>query len=138
MKFYIAAPWPQMVRAATAADDLERAGFEVVSTWHRRTPENLKASGGMNPTISDSEAMDEVISIIGEVQSCDVLISLVPNRSDPEFHTGGRHIETGIAIALHKRVVVVGRPENVFHRALRQVDDWNAAMRRVQMWAAVR
>ena len=29
---------------------------------------------------------------------------------------GGRHVETGYALALHKYIHLIGKPENIFHR----------------------
>lgn len=46
-----------------------------------------------------------------EVKECDLLINIADDANVP----GGKHVELGIALGLGKRVVALGRRENIFH-----------------------
>lgn len=46
-----------------------------------------------------------------EVGDCDLLINIADEANVP----GGKHVELGIALALNKKIVVLGRKENIFH-----------------------
>ena len=51
--------------------------------------------------------------------------------AEPELDGGsGRHVEFGMALALGKPTIVVGRVENLFQRLpeVRVVEDWPAAL----------
>jgi len=46
-----------------------------------------------------------------DVKQCDLLI----NIADEVNTHGGKHVELGIALALGKKIMVLGRKENIFH-----------------------
>jgi hypothetical protein len=46
-----------------------------------------------------------------DVGECDLLINIADETNVP----GGKHVELGIALALGKQIVVLGRRENIFH-----------------------
>ena len=98
---------------------LEAAGLEVTSTWLTMPP--------------PEEWSDEVWAHLAELDRADVLRAdvLVLFTEPGELDGGsGRHVEFGMALALNKRVVVVGRYENLFQRLpeVTVVPDWPAAL----------
>jgi len=46
-----------------------------------------------------------------EVRECDLLINIADEANVP----GGKHVELGVALALDKKVIALGRRENIFH-----------------------
>jgi nucleoside 2-deoxyribosyltransferase len=83
---------------------LEEAGLEVTSRW-------LRAPTPARPTHAEWQAIAAVDREDVERAEALVLFS-EPNRDGG----GGRHVEFGMALALHKAIVVVGGPENLFQR----------------------
>jgi len=100
MKVYVAAHcrWA----ACHVADALRSAGVNVISSWHGKA---------FLPTETHTEQERREIAIedASEVMDCDALV-LVAGK---EKYSGGKFVEAGIAIGLGKRVVVLGRRENM-------------------------
>jgi len=103
-KIYIAASWPRIGEARARADRLRLAGFHVTSTWHDvEHPEEP----------SDERCREWAERDLEELAGCDTVYCLT---GDDQSIGGGRHSEIGAAIALGKRVVLLGpREKNVFH-----------------------
>jgi nucleoside 2-deoxyribosyltransferase len=98
---------------------LEAAGIEVTATWLTMPP--------------PSEWTDDVWAHLAELDRADVLRAdgLVLFTEPGELDGGsGRHVEFGMALALGKPVIVVGRYENLFQRLpeVTVVADWSAAL----------
>ena len=105
MRFYIASRQQETARAMR--DAVIALGHSITSHWIEDPEFGAKKS--------DPEAHYKKWSVLDEqdVRDCDELILL----TEPgQYSMGGRHTETGMAIALGKRVNVVGGRENVFHR----------------------
>lgn len=84
---------------------LEAAGIEVTATWLTMPP--------------PSEWTDDVWAHLAELDRADVLRAdgLVLFAEPGELDGGsGRHVEFGMALALQKPIIVVGRYENLFQR----------------------
>lgn len=107
---YLAAAYSSKDDIRPYADQLREMGLEVTAQWldephaatvpfTSRDPEELRAFARRD---IDDVARSEVF----------LFFSL-----DPEQPTkrGGRHVELGLAIAMKKRVIVVGPRENIFH-----------------------
>jgi len=61
----------------------------------------------------EEEKTRAAVENLEDVEAADLLILRAePDRS---FVPGGKHVETGAALALGKPVLVLGHPENVFH-----------------------
>jgi nucleoside 2-deoxyribosyltransferase len=99
MRVYIAAPYPERDAARLLMAELERAGFEVTSTWLREEDE-----------LADKFARLD----LADVDRADVLVAINP-PTYLKAGTGGRHVELGYALALHKPIVLVGERSNIFH-----------------------
>src|SRR5690349_10728046 len=107
MRLYIAGHSQEQARATK--DLLEEHGYEIVARW---IVKDTKFASGLN-AYSDSERQNLAAMDEHDVRESDALVLL----AEPEGKTvpGGKHVETGIALALSKRVYVVGRRENLFH-----------------------
>ena len=80
-------------------------GNGITSRWLNET--------GYGGTQSDVYRQQAAIRDEEDVRRADQLILLaeLPGINVP----GGKHVETGIAIALGKKIHVIGRRENIFH-----------------------
>jgi nucleoside 2-deoxyribosyltransferase len=100
------------------AEELRAAGLEVTSSWLTMpVPEDWTSSVWADLARIDRE----------DVLRADGLILF----AEPELDGGsGRHVEFGMALALGKPTIVVGRVENLFQRLpeVRVVEDWPAAL----------
>lgn len=124
MKLYIAAPFAARDVAVTTAATLEEAGHTVVSTWHESTREIHEGTIGTSPENDDDGVGLHAQKDLDDIKECDALIHLTGAYcyelvAAPVhwFHTGGRHVEQGYAMALGKDVHLIGEPENVFGRS---------------------
>ncbi len=84
--------------------DLARAGHQVTSRWIDQRQD----------ATDTAEAAAVARRDIADIEIADTLIAFSETPRSGVSTRGGRHIETGIAIALRKRVIVVGPRENVF------------------------
>lgn len=135
MRAYIAAPYAARSQARRYAKSLERLDITVTSTWLKESTEINAGTTGAAVALSDDAVAQHAYCDLADIDSSDVLILLTESVAALEAGgsatTGGRHIETGYAIAHGKRVIVVGQAENVFHRAadlVTRVPDWQGAL----------
>lgn len=128
MKLYLAAPYAarDYVRDY-AAPTLRQQGHTMTSKWLLATRAITPATLGTAAASTDAEVMHHAGKDLEEVLAADVLVHFTANylvdrtRLDPlrdQLHSGGRHVETGYALAHHKSVIVLGQPENIFMRGL--------------------
>lgn len=107
---YIAARYSRRREAVKLAKQLESRGHTVTARWlegdHRlpREADENRASRWSKLATDDFE----------DVEGCDVLIFLSEPK-DGSSTRGGRHVEVGLALAWGRRVIIVGRRENIFH-----------------------
>lgn len=123
MIVYLAARYSRREELNGYAGRLRAEGFTVDARWllgaHQVSDDQLN----WEAKVEDDERQDD--EAIAFRQMCanddwedlaraDVIVAFSePPRSNAS--RGGRHVEFGIALALQKRVVVVGPRENVFH-----------------------
>ena len=128
MKLYLAAPYAarDWVREV-AVPQFTKAGHTYTSEWLLATRAITPATLGTSPATSDADVMYHAGKDLEEVLAADVLVHFTADylvartRLDPlrdNLHSGGRHVETGYALAHHKSVIVLGQPENIFQRGL--------------------
>lgn len=99
MLVYLAARFPRRADMLARAGELHADGHVVTSRW-------VWGDEGLTDA---QRAQDD----IHDLSRAEVVVSFT---EPPEvYSTGGRHVELGLALALRKRVVVVGHRENVFH-----------------------
>lgn len=100
MKVYIAAPYEQRDQAVAIMRYLESQDFTITSRWLRE---------------QQAETAEAAAHDLLDIDEADVLL-LVNHAAWSDRGTGGRHVETGYALALGKRIVVFGVISNIFHR----------------------
>lgn len=124
MKVYIAGPFLARSFLQGAARAIISHGYVVTSRWLTQAPVALPATGecGAAPELSEEDVALHVMMDLQDVRDADVLVVYAASALRPfppeRLVSGGRHVETGYALALGKPVIVVGAPENVFHRGV--------------------
>lgn len=106
MRVYLAAAWKERAMMPEIARQFEKAGHQVTHRWweYEEPPGCNYPSNDESPELEDIAASD----YIGVVQ-CDALVLLNTQKSE------GKAVETGIAIALGKPIILVGTRSNIFH-----------------------
>jgi hypothetical protein len=100
--------------------DLAEMGIEVTSRWLTNPVPELTNEAWRRLASTDRE----------DVERADALILFAEEERDGG---GGRHVEFGMALALKKRVIVVGAIENLFQRLpdVSVVQTWDEAVQRL-------
>lgn len=111
-KAYVAAPYELRIEAIRLMNYLEDKGIEVTSTWLRQL---------------DVEDDEHARIDLNDVARADELIIINPEEFK-RSGTGGRHVEVGYALALGKKVTIVGIKSNIFHhlsdvRVVERIED---------------
>lgn len=116
-------------------DDLVGAGVRVTSRWL-----DVESSTPATASAHEAGAAARLAAIayqdFEDIRAADVVVVFNP-REACNTGRGGRHVETGYALALRKHVIIVGARGNVFHwmPEVVLVEDWRdlvAAVRRVR------
>lgn len=119
---YFAARYSRREELKGYRAELEALGIEVTSRW-LDTPQRDR-----------SEYSDDDWRQLGQADQADVLAAdalICFTEAPGEGGNGGRHVELGMALALGRRVVIVGRREHIFHHLpeVEVVDGWPEAAR---------
>lgn len=114
---YLAGPYAARERLKAMAKDLEAMLVEVTASWidetHDITPGTLDAA----TDLTDEQVARHAATDLDDIADADLLVLITAEIAGILNATsGGRHVETGYAIASGIPVLVVGEPENVFHR----------------------
>jgi nucleoside 2-deoxyribosyltransferase len=131
MKVYLAAPYAVRDTVRDLAAELARIGFTITSSWldekHDITPGTEKAA----TDLTDAQVSAHARQDMNDIDVSDLLVLFTAKACGAEGG-GGRHIETGYALARGIPVIVVGDPENVFHRLgpsrVTVVPNWHGAV----------
>jgi nucleoside 2-deoxyribosyltransferase len=117
MNIYLAARYGRREELCGYSQELYTIGHDVVSRWIRYDHHAFDARfSQMNDDTRKCRFGDFAEIDISDIERSDVLIAFT-EQPDTTIHgasRGGRHVELGMAIALHKRVVIVGPLENAF------------------------
>lgn len=137
MKVYLAAPYVARDTLRVCADELVGIGITVTSSWLRGQAD-IQIGSGAALDESDEAVREHCRQDFADVAKADTLVVFtglaiesmrIPGGNGPMLHTGGRHVETGYALARDIPVIVIGDAENVFHRGCcTVVSDWHAAV----------
>ena len=98
--------WPEMI---CRARDLNRLGHDVTSRWHQ---------GIAKPAHPRDRALlsSDLCRIAQEdLKDIDRAEGVILFTEFGKHFAGGRHVEAGYALALAKRLFIVGPRENVFY-----------------------
>lgn len=121
MKIYLASRYSRNEEMRGCRDVLQALGHTVTSRWIDLHPDVV---GDFSSSFGPEElnAQPEKCAPLGQHDIDDLAAAdWVVNFTCGTGGKGGRHVEFGYALALRKRVFVVGPRENVFH-ALPQVE----------------
>ena len=112
MKFYLAAKFSRREEMEQKANELETYGFKPNCRWVFGGEEGL--------TRRDICMLD-----LEDVEESDLIVLFTHPRAEPQ-PGGGRFVEFGYAMALSKKLVVIGPEENVFltHPDISRYDTW--------------
>ncbi len=96
--------------------ELEAAGVEVTSRWLTDPTPELTDDAWQTLAAKDVEDIRRSASLV-----------LFTEPGTPGG--GGRQVEFGVALGLQKRLIIVGEPENLFHRLglVEVVPTWDRA-----------
>ena len=131
MKVYIAAPFVERKGKAKEAQEAFRAaGHEVVSTW-------IDIEGGATKDdladYSHSDLKDYALRDVEDLIEANMLVVI-----NEEGSGGGMHVETGIAIATLKAILIVGGRTNIFHYLnIPRLDTIEEAVEEAGKWTAI-
>lgn len=131
MRVYLAAPYASRATVKEYAAQLTRIGFTVTSSWLEETHEINSGTTGAATELSDAEVATHAATDLRDIDKSDLLVAITAASVKTDGGSGGRHVETGYALAKGLPVVVVGAPENVFHRLptkCQVVPDWPEAV----------
>ena len=132
MRVYLAAPYAARDQVRSYANDLEEHGVEVTSTWLEESHEINPGTINAATALGDDEVAQHVRQDLADIRRSDVLVLFTADAVRTPGGSGGRHVETGYFMALFgtRNVIVVGEPENVFHRAagVTRVKSWGEAL----------
>ena len=110
---------------------------DVTASWLDETHDITPGTTGAATDLSDDEVARHAATDLDDVANADLLVLITADVAGVEAATsGGRHVETGFALASGIPVLVVGAPENVFHRlgadeGVYVVDTWDDALIRI-------
>jgi hypothetical protein len=114
MRIYIAARFSRRDEMQEVAALLRARGHTITSRWidGHEDEGGEYLLGGTNRELYATFARED----LEDVQQAETVVSFTePPRAGNLRGRGGRHVEYGYALALEKRLIVVGPLENVFH-----------------------
>lgn len=119
MNVYLAGPYAARTMIKSYADELEAIGYKVTATWLNETHDINDGTTDAAAALPDDQVDAHARQDMRDIDAADLFIAFTADRvgiSRSAGASGGRHVETGYAIAKGKPVILVGNPENVFHR----------------------
>lgn len=137
MRVYIAAPYAARAQAKAYADELHRMGIAVTARWLDEDHEINGTTIGAASGLTDEQASQHAGNDIDDIGKADTFVVLTESACRKALNglpstSGGRHVETGWFLATRGagHVIVVGDPENIFHRLrlVTVVVDWHEAV----------
>jgi nucleoside 2-deoxyribosyltransferase len=118
IRIYVAASFHGVERIRDEVETLESKAYEVLGVWHQpNDPIEQIWDGNFGGRIAQALALRDLHGI----ETSDLMII---DTLDPSS-TGGRNVELGYALALKKRVILIGPPTTVFFALIREAyKDW--------------
>ena len=134
---YLAGPYAARARLNVFAEDLRAMLVEVTASWLNETHDITPGTVNAATDLSDADVAKHASDDLDDIGNADLLILITATVAGvPNATSGGRHVETGFALAMPIPVLVVGQPENVFHRlgadqGVFIAKDWQDALSKV-------
>ena len=116
---YLAGPYESRdtINGPRYAGALHKIDATCTSTWLTETFDINEGVTGPAAELDDATVSEHALNDLSDVDDCDVFVLITAKYLGVEATaSGGRHVETGYALARGKRIIVLGEPENVFHR----------------------
>ncbi len=107
-KVYLASSYSRRAEMAGHAAVLREAGLEVTSRW-------VNGSHELDEAATEDDRARLALEDVEDVARADAIFAFTDGPKSAGKGRGGRHVELGLALALGKRVLLIGPPENVFH-----------------------
>jgi len=128
MKFYLASRYSRRDELRGYRNQLLSLGHQVTSRWLDTVWES-KSTDGKVSAAPPEYRREWAANDFQDIDSAHAVISF---SSEGDSGRGGRHVEFGIGLALEKRMILIGEPENVFHchPAVECYQDWQDFMER--------
>ena len=136
MKVYLASAYQTRDVLRRYDSELTFVGMTCTARWLREETKIDAGTVGAATALDDKAVRNHVRDDFEDINAADVLV-LFTHSVTGEQGGGGRHIETGYALAKGKRVIVIGTPENVFHRGAplcTVVPTWHEALLQLVQW----
>lgn len=124
MRWYLAASFSRQEEMRGYRTALLNQGEEVQARWITDHTSSVEHD-------TDDQRTEDAIHDIEDITKCEAVMFFSETPDAPGIRKrGGRHVEYGIALALNKRVVIIGERENVFHYlpSVEIYSDFNAFM----------
>jgi hypothetical protein len=123
LKVYIAGAYSARDQLREVVGRLEHVGHESTARWLDATHGIHSGTINTAPDLSDEYCQYHVEGDFEDIVDADVLLLFSHSAlvaMDPSLDgvttSGGRHVETGYALASGLAVIVIGEPDNIFHR----------------------
>ena len=107
MKVALSSKFSRRDEMQVVARWLQSLGYVITSRW-------LEAKAD-DSDLTAAEAAQAAVMDVEDVLGADVLVAFSERPLSRDDVRGGRHVELGVALAVGKPVVLVGKPEHVFH-----------------------
>lgn len=134
---YLAGPYAARDRLNAFAADLRSMLVEVTASWLDETHDITPGTVDAATDLPDADVAKHASDDLNDIGNADLLVLITAAVAGvPNATSGGRHVETGFALAMPIPVLVVGEPENVFHRlgadqGVFIAKDWRDALRKI-------
>lgn len=104
-KVYIAAPFPDQHLVRDIKKKVEKAGYTVTSRWIDSQVQQAIGDPDNEEILREQAGKD-----VQDVYDCQILVLINSSMSQ-----GGKEVETGMAMAWAKPIILVGERSNIFH-----------------------
>jgi hypothetical protein len=145
VRIYLAARYSRREELCQYRAELEELGHAITSRWlngSHQIDKHVTPIGDHGEKLVEGDSGESSAQVdalrahfatedCADVASAGVVISFTEPPRSALGNRGGRHVEFGMAIALHKRLIVIGHRENLFHY-LPQVEfypDWPSCIK---------
>lgn len=114
---YLSASFSRREELNRYREELAEVGIEVTSRWLTDPTPELTDDAWRTLAAKDRD----------DIRRADALVLFADSELDSR---GGRHVEFGMALALEKRLIIVGEIENLFRRLaeVEVVNSWEEAV----------
>lgn len=133
MRIYLAAAFQRQAEMRGKRQELRMMGHAVTSRWLDQ--ESATAFGWGQAEIAEGSfaVQEQARRDIEDITAAQAVFSF----TDGDLARGGRHVEFGIAIALGKRLWVIGPREHLFHTLGRVAwyETWGELATEMETWA---